>query len=211
MVEKIVGIEGPMFSGKTLELLQIAERETIAGRKIQIFKPKIDNRGEGLNVVKSRFGKDWEAVAVDNPRTILDYIQEDTNTVLVDEANFFSRRGEDGEFDIVKVFRDLVNRDIRVVFAGLPRDFRGEPFGPMGDLLARAQEHIPVRAVCDYNESGYTCGKEATETQRFVDGEPANWNDPIVLVGDKQEGYAARCIAHHVVRNKPTIVFDSQK
>jgi thymidine kinase len=73
----------------------------------------------------------------------------------------------------------------------------------MGELLARAQEYISVTAICDYVDSnGNICGKPATETQRFVDGELAGLNNPTILVGDT-EFYAPRCIGHHKVPNRP--------
>ncbi len=212
MAEIMTGIVGPMFCEKTLELIRQAGKLTIAGRQVQIFKPIIDDRGEGSDVVRSRFGGEWEATAVRHPYGITDYLEEDVDVVIVDEVQFFGQQDEEGGWVIVQVFDYLTNeKGVEVIFAGLPRDFRGEPFGPMGDLLVRSQEIRILTAVCDHEDGqNGICGLPATETQRFVRGEPADWNDPVVLVGDVEEGYAARCIKHHVVENKPVVVFDSK-
>ncbi len=217
MTEKLTSIEGPMFSGKTLEMIRIADALTIGGHSVQIFKPVIDDRGEGTNQIRSRLFGEWEATPLEHPSHLLQKMSEGVDVVMIDEVQFMNQKRLDEEtgderFVVVDVVESLLERNIQVVIGGLPRDFRRQPFGPMADLLALAQDKIVLRAVCDQNlGNGRVCAQPATETQRFVDGEPSDWNDPIVLVGDKQEGYAARCIAHHVVRNKPTIVFDSQK
>jgi thymidine kinase len=213
MAERITGIVGPMFCEKTLELVRQAGRLTIAGRKVQIFKPIIDDRGEGPDVVRSRFGGEWEAMAVRHPYGIIDHLEEGVDVVIVDETQFFRQKDEEGNWAIVQVLDRLTNeKGIEVIFAGLPRDFRREPFGPMDELLARSQEIHTLTAVCDHVDDGEgICGLPATETQRFVNGKPADWNDPVVLVGDVEEGYAARCLEHHVVKNKPVVVFESNK
>ncbi len=213
MTERVISIEGPMFSGKTLELLRTAETLRIAGKNPQIFKPIIDDRGEGTNKIRSRFGsEEWEATPVKSPPDIIWNLKEGVNAVLIDEIQFFGQKDDAGQYEIVKVVKFLVQNDILVVFAGLPRDFRREPFGPMPELLALAQEKRVLVAICDETlEDGKVCGQPATETQRFVDGMPADWNDPVILVGDRQEGYAARCLKHHRVENSPVIVFSNSQ
>jgi thymidine kinase len=209
MVEKMTAVAGSMLSGKTLELGQIAERYRIAGRKVRLFKPKISDRGEGPDRIRSRFAGEWEATPITDPLELLGVVNEGLEVVMVDEVQFLSQKDGDGQFTIVKVFEFLRRNDVEVVFAGLPRDFRGEPFGPMAELLARSQEVNVLYAVCDHVIDGEICGLPATETQRFVNEEPASWEDEVVQVGDKKEGYAARCLDHHVVQNKPVVVFDS--
>lgn len=210
MTERLIAVEGPMFSSKTLELIKIAQTLTIGGKKIQVFKPFIDDRGEGNKVIESKFGGEWPATPIKHPYELLRKIDEDVDVVLVDEVQFFKQKDENGEFAIVKAFGYLLEQDIEVVYAGLPRDFRREPFGPMPELMSRSQKVITLDAVCDHvKENGETCTEPATETQRFVDGNPANWNDPIVKVGAKEEGYAARCIHHHHVEDMPKVVFDA--
>src|SRR4030042_3146133 len=211
MPERSIAIEGPMFSGKTLELIQIAQRETIAGRKVLMFKPVIGDRGEGLDKVESRCGGQYDAIALHHPYDILERI-DGIDTVIVDEVQFWKQKDNDDGYAVVKLFQHLVEKGVRIYYAGLARDLRGEPFGPMGELLARAQERVTLTAVCDHLDSeGKVCGRPATETQRFVDGKPARWDDPVILVGDREEGYAARCVEDHVVRDKPEIVFDRRQ
>lgn len=212
MTERLIAVEGPMFSSKTLELIRIAETLTIGGKKVQVFKPLIDERGEGSNVIKSRFGGEWPATSIKHPYELLQKLEDGVDVVIVDEAQFLKQKDENDKFAIIKVFDYLLDKDVKVVFAGLPRDFRRQPFGPMPELLARSQESTTLNAVCDHvRENGKKCSQPATETQRFVDGGPANWNDPIVLVGDREEGYAARCIKHHQVEDMPKVVFDASK
>ncbi len=205
MTERLTTIEGPMFSGKTLELIRLAKSLEIGGAKVQFFKPILGERGEGLNKIRTRFGGESEATAVKNPYELIEKLEEGVNVVLIDEIQFMDQKDEDGEYSVVKVIKFLLEKDIKVIVSGLSRDFRREPFGPMPILLALSQEKITLTAVCDeVLEDGSICGQPATETQRFVGGEPANWSDPVVLVGDRSEGYAARCLKHHKVRYKPS-------
>ena len=204
MVEKLTSIEGPMFSGKTLEMIRFADAFTVGGHQVQIFKPAMDDRGEGSNQIKSRLFGRWDATPIDQPEELLNKLRKGVDVVMIDEIQFLNQTNPDGVYKIVEVVERLLDTDIKVVISGLPRDFRRQPFGPMAELLARAQDKVVLKAVCDeIIEDGTKCQELATETQRYVDGEPADWNDPVVLVGDKMEGYAARCIKHHVVRNKP--------
>lgn len=204
MTERLTSIEGPMFSGKTLRMMQLEDKLTHERHYVQIFKPVIDDRGEGVDKIQSRlFGK-REATPITNPRDLIEKLKDGVDVVMIDEVQFLNQKNQDGEYEIVNVVDALLENNIQVVISGLPRDFRRQPFGPMSELLARSQDKIVLRAVCDIDlGNGKQCNEPATETQRFVDGNPADWNDPIVLVGDKQEGYAARCIKHHVVINKP--------
>ena len=112
-------------------------------------------------------------------------INGDTTVVGIDEAQFF----DDG---IVDVIEKLADKGLRVIVTGLDMDFRGEPFGCIPELLARADRIDKLQAIC------MVCGQPANRTQRLVDGKPANYNDPIVIVG-AAEMYEARCRAHHEV------------
>lgn len=196
MSERLTVIAGCMFSGKTAELVRLVERAEIAGTNTLIAKPNIDTRYGKPNQIVSHNGVERYAIPIppNQPGIILENIQKKTGLVAMDEVQFFDP-------EIVQVVKELLQRNIQVLAAGLPTDFRGEPFGSMPILLALADYLDRLTAICTYEENGRVCGRDATRTQRFVDGKPANWNDPIVLVGVNE--YAARCSRHHVVLGKP--------
>lgn len=175
---------GSMFCGKTEELIRRVRRAVIAKQKVQVFKPSLDDRYSILHVT-SHNGQNIEAQPVNNSQELVQKLLPDTTVVAVDEAQFF----DDG---IVGVSEDLANRGIRVILAGLDLDFRGEPFGPLPALLCRAEEVTKLHAIC------VVCGEQASRTQRLVNGQPANYHDPIILVG-AQEAYEPRCRSHHAV------------
>jgi len=177
-------ITGSMFCGKTDELIRRLRRATIAKQKVQVFKPAIDNRYDVVKVT-SHAGSQYDAIPVTSASQITGKIETDTTVVAIDEAQFFN-----GE--IVHLTEDLASRGIRVIVAGLDTDFRGEPFGPMPLLLAKAERVDKLHAIC------MVCGESACRTQRLVNGQPANYNDPVVIVG-ADEMYEARCREHHVV------------
>lgn len=195
MTERKEAIIGSMFSGKTAEVIEQVTRHEIAGRKVQVFKPIVDTRWGLEGKIRSHAGSEHEAISVNDSLEILEKLEETTQVVAIDEAQFFDNQ-------IVNVILELADRDIFVIFAGLPEDFRGEIFGPMGELLPHADGVKRLEAICNHNEDGEVCGDPATKTQRFVNGEVADYNDPVVLVGEK-EFYAARCPKHHQVRNRP--------
>lgn len=175
---------GSMFSGKTEELIRRLRRAKIAKQKVQVFKPILDNRYAEEKVV-SHDGQGLDAQAVPSAAGILDSLLPDTTVVGIDEAQFF----DDGLPEIVHL---LAEKGIRVVLAGLDMDFRGEPFGVMPALMARAEEVVKLHAIC------VVCGEDASRTQRLVNGRPAHYNDPVIMVG-ASEVYEARCREHHVV------------
>jgi thymidine kinase len=175
---------GSMFSGKTEEMIRRLRRAVIARQKVQVFKPIIDTRYNATRVT-SHAGLDFDAVPIENSSKIEELLKEDTTVVGVDEAQFFDE-------GIVKVIEDLANSGLRVIVNGLDMDFRGEPFGCMPELMARADKVDKLQAIC------MVCGGPASRTQRLVDGKPAHYNDPIVIVG-ASEMYEARCRAHHEV------------
>jgi thymidine kinase len=178
---------GSMFSGKTEELIRRVRRATIAKQKVQVFKPEIDTRYT-IERITSHNGQGVEAVAVKDSGDILAQLDDDTTVVAIDEAQFFDDR-------IEHVTEQLAGNGIRVIIAGLDMDFRGEPFGSMPALLCRADEVQKLHAIC------MVCGEDASRTQRLVNGQPARYNDPIILVG-ASESYEARCREHHSVPGK---------
>jgi len=177
-------ITGSMFSGKTDELIRRLRRATIAKQKVQVFKPAIDNR-YAVQKVTSHAGSDFAAVPIEHASDILELLEANTTVVAIDEAQFF-------DITIAEIAQNLANRGLRVIVAGLDTDFRGEPFGPIPTLMAQAEQVDKLQAIC------MICGEPATRTQRLVNGHPAHYHDPIVIVG-ASELYEARCRAHHEV------------
>ena len=177
-------ITGPMFCGKTDELLRRLRRAIIAKQKIQVFKPGFDIRYSNEKVT-SHAGNEYDATPIESTTEIFALLINDVTLVAIDEAQFF-------EEEIIPVVQDLVEKGIRVIVGGLDMDFRGEPFGQMPLLLAQAEIVDKLHAIC------MICGGEATRTQRLVDGEPAYYGDPIIIVG-ASEMYEARCRIHHQV------------
>ncbi len=175
---------GSMFSGKTEELIRRLRRAEIAKQHIQVFKPAIDNRYHEARVT-SHNGLGFDARPVQTSAEIYDFLDSETTVVAVDEVQFF-------EPDIVDVCDQLADRGVRVICAGLDMDFRGQPFGSMPALMARAEEISKLHAIC------VVCGDEASRTQRLIDDRPAAYDDPVVLVG-AAEVYEARCRECHVV------------
>jgi thymidine kinase len=177
-------ITGSMFCGKTDELIRRLRRATIARQKVQVFKPKIDNRYNAEKVT-SHAGSEFDAVPVEDSQKILDLLDPSTTVVGVDEAQFFDDL-------IVEIVQLLADRGIRVIVAGLDTDFRAEPFGKMPILMAKAENVDKLHAIC------MVCGEPASRTQRLVNGQPAHYDDPVVIVG-AAELYEARCRKHHQV------------
>ena len=175
---------GSMFSGKTDELIRRLVRATIARQKVQVFKPAIDVR-YAVEKVTSHAGANLDAIPVKNSAEIKSKLDTDTTVVGIDEAQFM----DDG---IVEVAQELAERGVRVLVAGLDMDFRGEPFGPMPVLMSMAESVDKLHAIC------MVCGDEASRTQRLVNGQPARYDDPVVIVG-ASEMYEARCRVHHEV------------
>jgi len=175
---------GSMFSGKTDELIRRLVRATIAKQKVQVFKPSIDIR-YAVEKVASHTGSTFDAIPITKANDILEKIAADTTVVGLDEAQFF-------DSEIVNVAHILSERGIRVIVAGLDMDFRGEPFGSMPELMAKAEEVLKLHAIC------MVCGDDASRTQRLVNGKPARYDEPVVIVG-ASEMYEARCRLHHEV------------
>lgn len=181
---RIEVICGSMFSGKTEELIRRLRRAEIAKQKVQVFKPAIDNRYHAERVT-SHNGADFEAIPVNSEEAILQVMDADTTVVAIDEVQFFSDA-------VINICETLARQGKRVICAGLDMDFRGVPFGPMPAILSRAELVDKLHAIC------VVCGEEASRTQRLIDGEPAAYDDPVVLVG-ADEVYEARCRECHQV------------
>jgi len=190
MAKKTGSVEvicGSMFSGKTEEMIRRLRRAIIAKQKVQVYKPVIDNRFNSDKVI-SHAGLDFEAIPIGKLEDIASTLKKETTVVGIDEAQFFDE-------GIIEVIEDLANDGKRVIVTGLDMDFRGEPFGCIPTLLAKADKVDKIHAIC------MVCGEPACRTQRLVDGEPAKFDDPIVIVG-ASELYEARCRKHHDVPGK---------
>ncbi len=182
-------IVGPMFAGKTTELIRRVERDRYARKKVGVFKPSLDTRYSSTHV-HTHNGLSYPAFIVPASREGVEEIRRRTleegfDTIGVDEAQFFPPI-------LAAILNELADRGVRVIVAGLNLDFRGEPFETVKELLPLADNITYLTAVCT------VCGAEATRTQRLIDGRPAPYDSPRILVGGK-ETYEARCRRHHVV------------
>ena len=169
---------GSMYAGKSEELIRLARRALYAKKKVQVFKPAIDNRFDDVMVVTHE-GVKHQAVPVKGVADIKKLVTKDTDFVGIEEAQFFSN-------DLVEFCVGLADQGVEVVCAGLDQDFRRQPFGPMALLMSAADEVVKLRAIC------IQCGQVASHTQRIIEGKPASWDDPVVLIG-ATESYEARC------------------
>ena len=178
---------GCMFSGKTEEMIRRVKRAQIARQKVQVFGHSLDLR-YGQDRVASHSGVSCTAVIARHAADILERVDSETQVVAIDEVQFF-------DSSIAQVCSDLAEHGTRVLAAGLDMDFRGEPFGPMPLLLAQAELVDKLQAIC------VRCGHAASRTQRLINGQPAFYEDPIIMVG-ASEVYEARCRACHDVPRK---------
>lgn len=167
---------GPMFSGKTEELIRRVKRAQIAKQRVQIFKPAIDIRYDKEDVV-SHSSQTIKAEPVENSVDILIRLKDSTRVVAIDEVQFFDE-------NIITVVTKLAARGYRVICAGLDLDYRAQPFGPMPTLLALADEVMKIHSICT------VCGAPATRSQRL------NANKDRVLLGET-DAYEARCRGHY--------------
>lgn len=167
-----------MYAGKSEELIRLARRALYARKTVQVFKPVIDRRYDDEMVV-THMGVKHEARPVGGVEELRASVQPDTDFVGIEEAQFFDN-------SLVDLCVELADSGVEVVCAGLDQDFRRQPFGPMAELLAAADHVVKLRAIC------IQCGRTASHTQRIINGKPANWDDPIVLIG-ATESYEARC------------------
>jgi thymidine kinase len=178
-------ISGVMFSGKSEELLRRVRRAEIAKRRVQVFKSHLDERYAGVFRVSSHDGRTVEAIPVDTAAQIAERVRPDTQVVAIDEAQFLDER-------VVPLVTDLAERGMRVIIAGTDTDFRGDPFGAMPELMAIAEIVDKLHAIC------VGCGNPASRNQRLIDGRPALYHSPTIMVGGA-DTYEARCRACHQV------------
>lgn len=180
---------GPMFAGKTEELLRRINRASYADLETIIFKPSIDSRNH--NVVKSRSSQQKAAVEIDIPFEIYNYISKQKNKpriIAIDEVQFFNDQ-------IIEVASTLANMGFVVLVSGLDLDFRGKPFNTTSKIASLAEYVTKLSAICTI------CGEPGTITQRYIDGKPANYDAPIILIGNT-ESYTVRCRKDHQVSDK---------
>ncbi|ASF41546.1 thymidine kinase [Halobacillus halophilus] len=179
---------GSMFSGKSEELIRRVRRATFGNLTVRVYKPAVDDRYKEDAVV-SHNGTSVLARPMKESLDILNDVGEEVDIVGIDEVQFFDEH-------IVEVAECLADRGIRVITAGLDTDFRGEPFGKMPEMMALSESITKLNAICPI------CGSPASRTQRLIDGKPASYHDPIILVG-ASESYEPRCRHHHEVPHKP--------
>ncbi len=191
---RLEAITGPMFCGKSSELSRRVEHAKIAKQNVIAYNPAINDRYAGENYITTHDGRKMPAYAIDidecGCKSILEqvYKEEEDNpfdVIGIEEVQFFDEA-------IVDIIEELADNGKRVVVSGLNADFRGEPFGCMPEILAKADDITMLKAIC------MVCGDYATKTQRLIDGKPAHYDSPIVLVGG-EELYEARCRKHHIV------------
>ncbi|HEU5049889.1 MAG TPA: thymidine kinase [Gemmatimonadales bacterium] len=178
-------ISGVMFSGKSEELIRRVRRGIIARRRVQVFKSHLDSRYTGLYSVASHNGAELDATPVDSSAEIFRQVRPETQIVAIDEAQFL-------DHGLIEVVTALADGGTRVILAGTDTDFRGEPFGPMGALMCVAETVDKLRAIC------VVCGDLACRNQRLIDGKPARYDSPTIMVGGR-ESYEARCRHCHAV------------
>jgi len=178
-------IAGVMFSGKSEELIRRVRRAIIARKRVQVFKSHLDGRYVGIYAISSHDGRSVEAVPVDSSAQIAQCLDPLAQVIAIDEAQFL-------DDSIVEITASLAARGRRVILAGADTDFRGEPFGPMPQLMAVAEVVDKLHAIC------VLCGSPASRNQRLVEGRPARYDSPVIQVGGT-ESYEARCRACHQV------------
>lgn len=178
-------IAGVMFSGKSEELIRRVRRALIAKKRVQVFKSHLDDRYAGVYKVGSHDGRTIEAVPVDSSEQIGLRLDPLAQVVAIDEAQFLDK-------GIVALANELAARGRRVILAGTDTDFRGEPFGAMPFLMSTAEIVDKLHAIC------VMCGAPATRNQRLIDGKPARYDSPIVMVGGA-DSYEARCRSCHKI------------
>lgn len=189
-------IGGSMCAGKSSRIIETVRRATLSNIKILVFKPAIDNRKmlnleqDPLTYIPSRNGNWIDCIPVQTTAQMAEIIKKSQAIIIViDEAHFFTPESK----EFVELIRFLVESGKKVIIAGLELDFRGEPFGPMPELLAYADKVIKLTAICS------KCGNDTyCLTQRLVNGQPAHYDDPLFLVGANQ--YEPRCRSCHIIR-----------
>jgi thymidine kinase len=169
---------GPMFSGKTEELIRRIKRLFYAKKKVMVFKHSFDNRYDSKDKICTHCKETIEAIGIKNSIDMLGFLDNDIDVVCVDEVQFFGN-------DVVVNLDRIIRMGKRVIVAGLELDFRGIPFGPMPYLLAMADDVVKLKSIC------FKSGKDAFFNQRIINGRPASSRDSTILVGGAEQ-YEAR-------------------
>lgn len=182
---RIEVVSGVMFSGKSEELIRRVRRAVIARKRVQVFTSHLDDRYGGVYRIGTHDGRQIEAIPIHRSVQVVERAHRDVEVVAIDEAQFLDR-------GIVAVANHLADSGVRVIVAGTDMDFRGEPFGPMPELLAVAERVDKLQAIC------VVCGELATRNQRLINGRPAPAEGPTIQVGGS-ESYEARCRRCHEV------------
>jgi thymidine kinase len=179
---------GSMFSGKTEELIRLVRRAMHARKRVQVFKSSLDTRCE-TSVIRTHDDTRFNAISVPDTRTLEKLLEPGVQVVGIEEVQFLDDA-------IVPLCQRLADQGIQVIVAGLDQDFRGLPFSFMPQLMALADNVMKLHAICK------VCGQEASRTQRLVDGRPAAWDEPTILIG-ADDAYEARCRRCHQIRRVP--------
>ncbi len=194
---KLEVICGSMYSGKTEELVRRLRRAEYANKNVLTIKHKIDNR-KSHSCIVSHNGVEREAFPIssceEGVAALREVIDQNYDVIGIDEIQFFPAA-------IVDTIQELILNGKRVIVAGLDLDFRAEPFGIVPQLMALADEVLKLRAIC------LVCGDEANFTQRLINGQPARYDDELILVG-ADECYEARCRACYRMEKKPLVTCD---
>ncbi|MCR4562391.1 MAG: thymidine kinase [Bacilli bacterium] len=177
-------IAGPMFAGKSEELIRRLRRLDYAHKKYLVFKPAIDNRYSDKEV-ESHLHNKIPCITINESKEILSYLADNIDVIAIDEVQFL-------DYPIVNLLVKLAKKGIRVIVAGLDMDFRGEPFPIMASLLSKAEFVTKLTAIC------VRCGAPATMTQRIINGVPASYMDQVIQVG-ANESYEPRCRHCHEI------------
>lgn len=178
-------IAGVMFSGKSEELIRRIRRALIARKRVQVFKSRLDERYAGIHAVSSHDGRTVDAIPIDTAAQIAARLDPTAQVIGIDEAQFL-------DVGIIPLVTSLAESGRRVILAGTDTDFRGEPFGAMPQLMAIAESVDKLHAIC------VLCGGPATRNQRLIDGKPAPYESPQIMVG-AADRYEARCRMCHSV------------
>ena len=185
---KLEVVCGSMFSGKTEELIKRLKRAMFRKQSIQVFKHSADSRYSS-SFIFSHTGNKISSLSVQSSSEIIDSVSEETEVVGIDEIQFF-------DMDIILAMDYLVRKGKSVIVAGLDLDFRGIPFGPIPYLMAIADEVTKLKAVCCKS------GKDAYVSQRIINGKPAKYNDPVIMIG-ANDFYEARSRDHFEIDEVP--------
>jgi thymidine kinase len=192
-MRKIGSIEiicGPMFSGKTTELLRLLERLSLADKKFLLFKPSFDDR-YSQDCVISHSKKELKSIPIKNAQEIMDVVNlpenKSINCIAIDEAQFFDKNEK---FNLIQLCFELKSRNCKVILNGLDMDCDGKPFGLMPDLMAISDRINKLTAICMYRGCGETAEMSyKKDKERDLDAEN------VVELGEK-DLYQARCYRH---------------